>query len=414
MEGFPGQVHMQTRPYNDSILTITNSACADPYVLLDKGTYYMTFTCGGHIEIWSAESLFDFENHCKKEIVWRPPPDQPYSADLWAPELHAIHGRWYVYFAAADPQLGNRSHRMYVLAGPEADASPMDKDKWGFHGRMTGLPNDQWQIDGTVITLQGMMLFVYSGWPFGTHSNESRQELFIVEMASPTECKGRPLRISTPDLQFEYSGMTGVNEGPQFLCSPDGRWMGIIYSCAGSWTQDYKMNILYYTGGHPLDVTSWAKSNCPLIQSSRDGTPPYGPGHGNFVLVDAPGGPEVWSVFHATDAKTGWEGRKARLMRVGWGEGGPFMGSGECGRCCTVVDHFIAGCPGGECGGQGPCKAGDECGVGSERRMLDCVDGHHGEFHGVRNLHGEAHNLVKGGRTFLVSFSNENSTPPPP
>lgn len=34
-------MNMQAPPYNDSILTITEKSCADPYVLWDKGTYYM-------------------------------------------------------------------------------------------------------------------------------------------------------------------------------------------------------------------------------------------------------------------------------------------------------------------------------------------------------------------------------------
>jgi GH43 family beta-xylosidase len=357
---FPGQVHAQMPPYNDTILTITTSSCADPYVLFDKGTYYMTFTCGGHIEIWSCDSLFNFEQHCKKEVIWRPPPDQPYSGDVWAPELHSIQGRWYVYFAAADPKIGNRSHRMYVIAGPPSNESPLaswdtGNGRWDFEGRLKGMPDEQWAIDGTVVSLHGSSFFVYSGWPLGTSANESRQEIYIIAMTSPTEVTGAPTRISTPDLQFEYSGTSGINEGPQFLCSPDGKWMGIVYSCAGSWTSEYKMNVLYYTGGPPLDIHSWAKSANPLLKASRDDTPPYGPGHGNFVLVDGPAGPEVWGVFHATDAKTGWEGRKARVMRVGWGQGGPFMGDGECGRCCGSVEHFIPGCDGQGWGGVGHC-----------------------------------------------------------
>ena len=59
----------QRPAYNDTILTITHSSCADPYVLWNKGTYYMTFTCGGHIEIWSADSLFDFEKKCDNARV---------------------------------------------------------------------------------------------------------------------------------------------------------------------------------------------------------------------------------------------------------------------------------------------------------------------------------------------------------
>lgn len=38
---YQSQMHMQMPPYNDSILTITEKSCADPYVLFDKGTYYM-------------------------------------------------------------------------------------------------------------------------------------------------------------------------------------------------------------------------------------------------------------------------------------------------------------------------------------------------------------------------------------
>ncbi|UPX11898.1 uncharacterized protein EKO05_0002482 [Ascochyta rabiei] len=404
---FPGQqthsqMNMQRPQYNDSILTITEKSCADPYVLWDKGTYYMTWTTGCSVEIWSADSLFDFEKRCKKDIIWWAPKDQPYSGDVWAPELHAIHGRWYVYFAADDPKHGNKSHRMFILEGPPADQSPLVPDDWKFFGRVGGLPDDQWAIDGTVITLGGNMFFAYSGWPPGVHENESRQEIYIIQMTSPTQCTGHPIRISTPDLPFEFSGSSGINEGPQFLSSPDGRWMGLVYSCAGSWTHEYKMNVLYWTGGHPLDPRSWAKSNNPLLQASRDDSPPYGPGHGNFVLVNGPGGAEVWGVFHATDAKTGWEGRKARVMRVGWGQGGPFMGSGECGRCCADVNHFVQGCPGGQCGGKG--HAGGAGGGGGGQYIQGGAHGEHGNASGSANLKSEMKNLVKEGRGLINKF----------
>ena len=110
------------------------------------------------------------------------PKDQAYSGDVWAPELHNLNGRWYVYLAAADPKHGNKSHRMYILEGPGADESPLVPDAWKFFGRVGGLPDDQWAIDGTVITLNGTMFFVYSGWPPGVHENESRQEIYIIQM----------------------------------------------------------------------------------------------------------------------------------------------------------------------------------------------------------------------------------------
>lgn len=124
---------------------------------------------------------------------------------------------------------------MFVVGGPSAEHDPLDSSKWEFAGRLEGMPKDQWAIDGTVISIHGGLCFVYSGWPLGTHNDESKQEIYIIEMESPTQCQGRPVRISTPDNPWEYSGRSGINEGPQCLKSPDGRWMGIVYSCAGSW-----------------------------------------------------------------------------------------------------------------------------------------------------------------------------------
>ena len=53
MTNFPSQLHMQMPPYNDSILTITDRSCADPYVLWDKGTYYMVRMLEGR-RVWKA------------------------------------------------------------------------------------------------------------------------------------------------------------------------------------------------------------------------------------------------------------------------------------------------------------------------------------------------------------------------
>ena len=124
---------------------------------------------------------------------------------------------------------------MFVVAGPPSSHDPLDSSKWEFAGRLEGMPQDQWAIDGTVISLHGGLCFVYSGWPLGTKSDESKQEIYIIEMEGPTRCRGVPVRISTPERAWEFSGGSGINEGPQWLGSPDGRWGGVVYSCAGSW-----------------------------------------------------------------------------------------------------------------------------------------------------------------------------------
>ncbi|KAF1987160.1 glycoside hydrolase family 43 protein [Aulographum hederae CBS 113979] len=327
--------------YNNALLTITSDSTADPFILCRFDKFYLTFTAGSHIEIWCSPHLGNFQKTCTRHSIWRPPPDTPYSGDLWAPELHALNGRWYVYFAADDPKHGNPSHRMFVLGGPPSHADPC-AGPWEFLGHLRGLPN-QWAIDGTVIELDGKNYFVYSGWPLGDHSGSHKvQELFIARMFTPTECDESrlPTRISTPDRRWEWSGQSGINEGPQELKSPhDGgrQWSGIVYSCAGSWTKDYKVNTIQWLGGDPLDVRNWRKGNEPLLQNSR-GHGPYGPGHGNFITLDTG---DMVSVFHATDNPTdGWNGRKARVQRVVFTQDGPHMGK-VVGRQVGTIEKFL-------------------------------------------------------------------------
>ncbi|KAI3324586.1 glycoside hydrolase family 43 protein [Xylariaceae sp. AK1471] len=331
---------MHHQPYDDSTLTLTSVGTPDPFVNKFRSQYYLTFTTGDKIEIWSSSNLADIERTSTKHQIWTPPHGSNHSADLWAPELHALHGRWYIYYAAASPERGNKSHRMYVLGGPAATEDPCS-GQWEFLGRIYGMP-DQWAIDGTVFELEGQLYLAYSGWPLDNNSNNSTtknknnsglvQQLFLMRLDDPTMANSRPVAISLPTQPWEITrdqnGAHAINEGPQWLSSPDGRWRGLVYSCAGSWTHEYKMATLEYLGGAPLDASSWQKSKAALLQTptrKRSGNSgPFGPGHGSFLDV---GNGNVIAVYHATDSPSdGWENRRARVQRVAFTEKGPYMG----------------------------------------------------------------------------------------
>jgi GH43 family beta-xylosidase len=222
-------------------------------------------------------------------LTWafrKPPHESDHSADLWAPELHALHGRWYIYYAAADPAQGNKSHRIYVLGGPPATLDPCS-GQWEFLGRMDGMP-DHWAIDATVFELENQLYLAYSGWPLNSyeqhrpddhgrghpkqhrlsvvnnskhrdargddvtgnltndtnHSKDDRmQQLFLMRLDDPSTAGSKPAAISIPQQPWEitrdHNGAHAINEGPQWLCSPEGRWRGLVYSCAGSWTHEW-------------------------------------------------------------------------------------------------------------------------------------------------------------------------------
>ncbi|KAI8623973.1 glycoside hydrolase family 43 protein [Xylariaceae sp. FL1651] len=326
--------------HDTSTLTLTSIGTPDPFVTKARGRYYLTFTAGDRIEIWSSRSLVDIESSANRHVIWKPPHGTDHSADLWAPELHAVRGRWYIYYAAASPKLGNKSHRMYVLGGPPAKDDPC-QGQWEFLGRIHDTP-DQWAIDGTVFELNDQLYFAYSGWPGNHHDPASDlvQQLFLLRLDDPTTAGSLPVAISAPQQPWEITRDAdgtahAINEGPQWLAAPDGRWRGLVYSCAGSWTHEYKMAALTYRGGgSPLDPASWVKASTPLLCSSSSSSSssskrsagvgaggPFGPGHGSFLDV---GGGNVVAVYHATDRPDdGWENRRARVQRVAFTDRGP-------------------------------------------------------------------------------------------
>jgi GH43 family beta-xylosidase len=79
----------------------------DPWVLTHDGFYYYTNTSGANLTIWKTRDISRLQSAYRK-VVWTPPPGKPYSSDLWAPELHFLSGKWYIYFAAGDGR--NESH----------------------------------------------------------------------------------------------------------------------------------------------------------------------------------------------------------------------------------------------------------------------------------------------------------------
>lgn len=311
--------------YNQALLTLTGFGTPDPFLVVAHGRCYLTYSCQDRVDILSSDKLIHLRT-AHPTTIWRPPPSTRHSSGLWAPELHALHGRWYIYYAAEHPAEGNRSHRMYVLGGP-AVANEPTVGPWEFLGLLRGLPEEQWAIDGTVFELRGINYFVYSGWPRGELESDLNQELFIIRLDSPIQARGSPVQISRPKERWERTqdqgGDHGINEGPQWLAKPDGDWCGLVYSCAGSWTSEYKMAVLHFQGGDPLNPGAWRKDTKPLLQSKREGLGPYGPGHGNFATV----GGQVLGIFHATDNATdGWANRRARTQRVAWTTHGPYMG----------------------------------------------------------------------------------------
>jgi GH43 family beta-xylosidase len=282
-----------------SAATFTNPLLpsgADPWSIYKDGYYYYTNTTGRNITLWKTKSLSQLKNAPQK-VVWTPPATGPNSKDIWAPELHFLGGKWYLYYAADAGT--NQTHRLWVLENSSPD--PM-QGTWVDKGKITD-PSDKWAIDGSVFDHEGQLYFVWSGWEGDVNG---RQEIYIAKMKNPWTIDGERHKLSTPVFAWERNGAINnpddpphidVNEGPQILRHGDK--LHLIYSASGCWTDNYALGMLSASASSDLlKPGSWTKTTVPVFQQAP-AAGVYAPGHNSFFK--SPDGTEDWILYHAND-----------------------------------------------------------------------------------------------------------------
>jgi len=302
--------------------SFVNPICeqADPWIAQDQGHYLACFAEGNRgISIQISDRLTQLG---PKHIVWTAPATGPASREIWAPELHRLDDRWYIYFAASDGQ--NKNHKAWVLQSQGAD--PLGP--YSLHGPLyTGddpamTVSNRWAIDLTILELGKRRYAIWSGWPDG----HDVQYLYIAPMKDPLTMAAPRTRLCANDdflwerVDENLAGR-GLNEAPEVL-QHDGRTF-VSYSCSGSWQPSYKIGMLeLQRGGDPLNPNAWRKFPAPVFQSSAQ---TFGVGHNSFVK--SPDGTEDWLVFHAKcNRSDGWQ-RTVFAQPFKWGDDGlPIFG----------------------------------------------------------------------------------------
>src|ERR1700751_815576 len=177
----------------------------DPWLIVKDGVYYYMNTTGSTLTIWKTRHLGALAS-AEKKVVWTPPSSGPYSHEIWAPELHFLKGKWYIYFAADAGT--NQSHRVWVLENSSPD--PM-QGKWGMKGKLAD-PDGRWAIEPTVFENRGRLYAAWSGWEGDINGVQS---IYIAELANPWPGKGRRARISSPQYPWEKIGDRDLKRDPE-------------------------------------------------------------------------------------------------------------------------------------------------------------------------------------------------------
>ena len=282
-----------------SVKTFTNPLLpsgADPWCVYKDGYYYYTNSTQNNITLWKTKSIADLAN-AEKKVVFTPPAGTEYSKELWAPEIHFLQNKWYIYFAADSGN--NIDHRMFVLENEAAN--PLEGD-WVMKGKLA-TPKDKWSIDGTVYDHNGQLYFLWSGWEGDVNG---QQDIFIATMSNPWTVTGQRVRLSAPTLPWETHGdlnnpndvaHVNVNEGPQILRNKDKLFL--IFSASGCWTDTYALGMLSTNiTANLMDSAAWVKHPEPVFKQNPDSSV-FAPGHNSFFV--SPDGKENWILYHAND-----------------------------------------------------------------------------------------------------------------
>ncbi|MRV76205.1 family 43 glycosylhydrolase [Duganella sp. FT92W] len=260
---------------------------ADPHVSLHSdGYYYYTATVPEYdrIEVRRARSLNELGT-ARAQVVWRKHATGEMGAHIWAPEMHFVDGKWYIYFTAGRAE-APWEIRLYVLEN--SAANPLE-GQWVERGQLkTGW--ESFSLDATTFTVKGQR---YLAWTQIAAGDKKGTNIYLAKMDTPTSIVQPAVLVSKPEYAWEKVGHD-VNEGPAALVS-HGR-VFLTYSasatdanyCLGMVTADQDADL--------LNPASWRKSAEPVLRSSVANSQ-YGPGHNAFTTT--PDGKTDILVYHA-------------------------------------------------------------------------------------------------------------------
>lgn len=288
---------------------------ADPWLTKHGDEYMYCFSRNNSIVV-SRSKLMTQKGD--EKVIWKAPSSGWNSNCVWAPEIHFIDGRWYVYYAAGVSGPPFIHQRTGVLRSESDDVFSEYKDMGMLN---TGdNPNDIskniWAIDMTVFVHHGRLYAVWSGWKKQMDTDKTSQHLYIQEMENPYTMKGKRVLLSSPEESWETGGPLDINEGPEVLQHAGNVF--IVYSCRESWLKEYRQGMLRLINpnGNVLDPKNWKKTG-PVFEGNEN---VYGVGHVSFVK--SPDETEDWIIYHSKkDTVPGWN-RDVRMQPFSWNADG--------------------------------------------------------------------------------------------
>lgn len=272
---------------------------ADPDVAFWNGKYYFIATndADGNNSLYIRESeTIEGLATAKEHLILDNDMYDNIKGLLWAPELHEICGRLYIFHAATRGEFFAEESRLMTL---KEGGNPVNKEDWSRPERIVRMDGSQLCEEGKEITLD-MTCFEWEGDHYVIWSQRQFLPkdlgawLYIAKLnpQKPWMLASEPVVLSKPDYGWG-NNHTFVEEGPFALVNGDTLY--ITFSAAAVDVSYVVSYLSIKKGQNLLNPAEWIKNNYPIL-TARSVKGEYGTGH-NAYVIDESG--TVWNTYHA-------------------------------------------------------------------------------------------------------------------
>ena len=269
---------------------------ADPFVVRGSDDYYYftaSYPAYGSVDkgydrivLRQSTTVAGLAN-AEEKTVWEAHSSGIMAKHIWAPEMHEIGGKWYIFFAAgASSDIW--AIRPYVL---RCSGDPMT-GSWTECGQMQASAGD---TDSFTSFSLDMTYFENNGHHYVIWAEiKGDSSLFMAEIdpAEPWKLISRSILLTKPEYDWEKVNHR-VNEGAAVL-KANGK-VYVFFSASGTGSEYCVGRMEAAADADLMDTKSWTKLKEPVL-TSADVPGESGPGHNSFV-TDEYG--NVLIVYHA-------------------------------------------------------------------------------------------------------------------
>ena len=182
---------------------------ADPFVMRDEnGFYYFTASYPMYGEsdsegydriILRRSETVEGLRSAEEKVIWYEKNSESAFRFIWAPEIHEIGGKWYVFFAASASESNVWDIDCHILACSGSDPY---NDKWVDMGKMRASEGDDFSFRGFSLDMTYFECNGNSYVLWAQNGGNSNVYLASVDKAAPWQLTSQPLLLTSPELPW--------------------------------------------------------------------------------------------------------------------------------------------------------------------------------------------------------------------